>query len=173
MLLCLLMSLTCRGKSASKHSGFGGDGGWDKDPTKLNNNYYKELLDFAQFELEFENNAEFFPFPNQFYWEEEIDEGAADGTFMLHADMALAFDMKGFLDSKNGNVTCAIVPRRGKITCPTSVLRPQSQEYANDNKKWITDFRSAYLKLVTAGCGAGKCAKVPWRVDFWLARDHM
>jgi hypothetical protein len=136
---------------------------------KLTNNYYTELLNFSQFELDFEENADFPPFPDQFYWEEEVPEGEPDGSFMLHADMALAFDMEGYFDAKNGNVTCTLLPQQGKTTCPSSPLLPHVQEYASNNLKWVQDFREAYLKMVTTGCEAGTCTPIPHFMDLWLS----
>jgi hypothetical protein len=157
---CLLCNSHNSGKAASKNSGFGGDGGWDANPDVLNNGYYNELIDISQFGLDFEENTAFPPFPNQFYWEEEVPEGAPDGTFMLHADMALAFDMEGFLDSETGNVACTLVQTEGRPVCPVSPLLPQAVEYANDNDQWVADFKAAYLKMVSTGCGDGACDPV-------------
>jgi hypothetical protein len=102
-----------------------------------------------------EDNARFPPFPNQFFWKEDGDSDS--GIFMLQADMALAFDMEGFLDPSNGNVTCRLVQTKGFAVCPTSSLRSRAEFYRKNNDAWIRDFEVAYLKIVNRGCGNGVC----------------
>lgn len=151
-----------RGVANSENSGFDGPGGWGPGQDQLNNNYYTELLDNGQvsanFELEFQDNTEFPPFPNQFFWQEN-DRG---NTFMFNADMALAVDMAGFLDPVTGNVNCTLRPvTTGKPTCPASSLLGIAQEYAQGNAVWVRDYRDAFVKMINTGCGNGICITVP------------
>jgi hypothetical protein len=122
-------------------------------------------LDYSQFVLEYEDNTNFAPFPNQYYWEQEVAEDGPAGTFMLHADMAIAFDMEGYVDPDNGQVNCTMVPNSssgsdngtGLDPCPVSPLLAYAQAYADDNDQWMLDFRQAYLKMVGTGCRDGAC----------------
>jgi hypothetical protein len=124
----------------------------------LDNNYYQQLLNFDQWTLIFEENPAPSPFPNQFYWEEEIAEDS--GIFMLHADMALAFDMVNHLEPSNGAVNCTLVPTAGQDVCPASPLRAQAELYRIDNDLWLQAFKAAFLKMVNTGCGNGVCKAV-------------
>jgi hypothetical protein len=126
----------------------------------LDNNYYKQLLNFDQWTLILEDNPAPSPFPDQFYWEEEIAEDS--GIFMLHADMSLAFDMVNHLEPSNGAVNCTLVPTAGQDVCPESSMRAQAQLYADDNNVFMQDFEAAFLKMVNIGCdGVNICTAVP------------
>jgi hypothetical protein len=131
--------------------------GWDNDQNVLDNNYYHQLLNFPQWTLILEDNPAPSPFPNQFYWEVEVDGNLDSGVFMLHADMALAFDMVHHLEPSNGAVNCTLVPTTGQDVCPTSPLRAQAELYRNDNDLWVQAFESAFLKMINIGCGNGVC----------------
>lgn len=157
--LTCAFSLICRGKATPENSGFDGEGGWDGSAHVLDNHYYSKLLDYSQFVLEYEDNTNFAPFPNQYYWEQEVAEGGPAGTFMLHADMAIAFDMEGYVDPDNGQVNCTMVSssKNGQDPCPVSPLLSYAQAYAEDNDQWMLDFRNAYLKMVGIGCRDGAC----------------
>jgi hypothetical protein len=144
------------GGATSANSGFTGEQGWDNDPDLLTNSYYKELLKFDQFSLTLEENAQFPPFPDQWYWEEEETPGVS-GVFMLQADMALAFDMEGYLNPANGNVNCTIVPLEGQTLCPMSPLRARAEFYRDNNLLWVQAFEAAFIKMINTGCGNGVC----------------
>jgi hypothetical protein len=126
----------------------------------LDNNYYHQLLNFAQWTLIFEDNPDNSPFPDQFYWEEEIAEDS--GIFMLHADMALAFDMVNHLEPSNGAVNCTLFPTTGQEECPPSRLRARAELYRDNNLLWVQSFKTAFLKIVNNGCdGVSVCTVVP------------
>jgi hypothetical protein len=128
----------------------------------LDNNYYKQLLNFNQWTLILEDNPAPSPFPDQFYWEEEIAGVPDSGIFMLHADMSLAFDMVNHLEPSNGAVNCTLVPTAGQDVCPESSMRAQTQLYADDNDVFMQDFEAAFLKMVNIGCdGVNVCTAVP------------
>lgn len=143
------------GFADSANSGFSGGVGWDNIPDRLENEYYKELLSFDQLNLHFDDNTAFPPFPNQFYW---VD--GQSGIFMLHADMALAFDMQGYLNPTNGAVNCTLVPVAGQKQCPPSPLRGRAKLYAHQNARWVKDFEAVLVKMVNTGCGNGVCKPI-------------
>jgi hypothetical protein len=117
----------------------------------LTSAYYDEILKFDKFELVQQRANQ------QYMWQEK---GRADKIFMLQADMALAFDMEGYLNPANGNVACTLVKRPGQTLCPTSPLRARVQLYRNNNLRWVRDFEAAFLKMVNTGCGNGACVAV-------------
>lgn len=79
---------------------------------------------------------------------------------MLNADMALAFDMEGYLDPTSGAVTCVLASNgMGKTVCPSSLLRARAQLYSNENLVWVKDFESVFLKVANAGCGKKVCKR--------------
>jgi Peroxidase len=158
-----------RGRAVSQNSGFTGEQGWDKQPDLLTNDYYKQLLTTKQWTLILEDNAPSSPFPDQFYWEEEI--GGDSGIFMLHADMSLAFDMEGHMNPVNGNVTCRLEKTKGFAVCPTSALRSQAELYRKSNDLWVRDFEAAFVKMVNTGCGNGVCQSLSLGPTSSLAKD--
>jgi hypothetical protein len=150
-----------RGVADSDNSGFNGPGGWGPGRNQLNNNYYTELLDNGRvnvdFALELQDNSNNPPFPNQFMWKLN---GRRGGTFMFHADMALAIDMQGHLvDTTSGAINCTLVSGTA-TTCPPSPLLSIAVEYANNNNVWVNDFHDAFVKMVHSGCGNGVCQAV-------------
>jgi hypothetical protein len=76
----------------------------------LTSRYFKEVLQFDQFELVFQTAN------NQYMWQAR---GGGDKIFMLQADMALVFDLEKHLNPSNGNMNCSLkVKRRGQTQCP-------------------------------------------------------
>lgn len=142
------------GFAASANSGFSGGVGWDNLPDRLENEYYNELLKFDQLDLHFDDNTAFPPFPNQFYW---VDRES--GIFMLNADMALMFDMQGYINPTNGAVNCTLVPVVGQKQCPSSYLRDTVRFYSGRNNQWVRSFEIIFLKMVNNGCG-GFCRHI-------------
>lgn len=98
------------------------------------------------FSLELQNNRAHPAFPNQFLW--RADQRP---QFMLNADMALAVNLKGKVDPVTGRVSCAL------NVCPSSPTLHLALEYAANNAKWVHDFRDAFLKMTSHGCGGGTC----------------
>jgi hypothetical protein len=157
--LSFFLLTTFSGGATSANSGFTGEQGWDHDPDLLDNDYYKQLLNFKQYTLIMEDNKHFPPFPDQFYWEEEVVPGVS-GVFMLQADMALAFDMEGYLNPANGDVNCTLVPTDGQTVCPASPLRARAELYRDNNLLWVEAFEAAFIKMINTGCGNSVCSAV-------------
>ena len=73
---------------------------------------------------------------------------------MLNVDMSLAFDLgNGLVDPVTGQVGCTL------STCPESALLGLAVEYAQNNSKWVEDFRGAFTKMTNVGC-AGVCTQL-------------
>jgi hypothetical protein len=82
------------------------------------------------------------------------------GVFMLQADMALAFDMEGYLNPSNGDVNCTLVQRENQTICPASPLRARAEMYRDNNLLWVQSFEAAFVKMINTGCGNGVCSAV-------------
>jgi len=67
---------------------------------------------------------------------------------MLNIDMALAFDLDGFITPSNGAVSCNL------NTCPRSPLMDYAIEFANSNQVWLSAFRDAFTQMTSVGCGS-------------------
>jgi hypothetical protein len=135
-----------------QNSGFDGNAGWGPDQNTLDNNFYTTLLRngrVAAFVPELQNNAA--PFTNKFLWRENGRPG-----FMLNADLALAVDTSGHLDSTNGAVACSLPSQPNAVNpvCPNSPLLATANRYAANNAAWVADFRDAFTKMVNSGCNA-------------------
>lgn len=71
---------------------------------------------------------------------------------MLNVDMALVVDFgNSLLDPVTGQVTCTL-----NVDCPESSLKSFAIAYAEDNVKWVQDFRNVFTKMTSIGC-AGVC----------------
>ena len=71
---------------------------------------------------------------------------------MLNADMSLVVDLgNGLVDPVTGQVSCTLT-----TNCPESSLKSLTIGYAQDNAKWVQDFRNAFTKMTSVGC-AGVC----------------
>jgi hypothetical protein len=82
------------------------------------------------------------------------------GVFMLQADMALAFDMEGYLNPSNGDVNCTLVQRENQTMCPASPLLARAELYRDNNLLWVQSFEAAFVKMINTGCGNGVCKAV-------------
>jgi len=131
------------------NSGFDGIGGWVPNEERLDNQFYRELLqnDVADPEWQQEEqNNEGLVFTNQFLWRKN-----GRRLFMLNTDMALAINTAGFITDV-GQVTCN--------PCPPSTMLETTRLYHDNDAQWRTDFRDAFIKMTNTGCNADTCTLV-------------
>ena len=170
---CLTLIFLFSGRATQTNSGFNGEH-WTVTPLELTNFYYQAMLmrdpvqprpDYA---LTFQKNQPTFPFPDQFFWTRRVPCSGCGVDFLLNADIALGVDLKGFIDPKNGNVTCALNgsgnPTK-KPTCPVaSKTLSIASQFAVNSPQWMTMFRQSLLQMsnvgyrITTGCGQTICA---------------
>jgi hypothetical protein len=144
------------GRSFAANSGFDNAVGWDNHPQFLENGYYNSMLSSDRF-VQVLKPAVPPDFPAQVFWEARPEDG---GHFMFNADMALAFDMTDFTSSTvPGGVSCDLKADSSNV-CPSSSLLPQAQLYADNNGRFVRDFRAVFLKMISTGCGNGVCTAI-------------
>ena len=59
--------------------------------------------------------------------------------------MALVVDLVGAIDSTSGQVSCNL--EGAGVVCPQSSLLSQTVAYANNNRLWLQDYHSAFIKM--------------------------
>lgn len=72
---------------------------------------------------------------------------------MLKADMALAVDFAGKIDSGTGSVSCAL---SGNDACDPSNLAEIAAGFADNDNQWRSEFRDAFKAMTNIGC-TGEC----------------
>ncbi len=142
------------GDLVDRNSGFDCNG-WVRNENRLDNDYYQQILGNQntvdpQWQPELQNNQQFPDFPNQFLWER-------NNICMLNADLALAVNFQGEIDSTTGAVSCNLA---GNNACPQSSLLSQTVQYANSNQLWLEDYRDAFIKMTNNGCENGACTSL-------------
>lgn len=151
---------TCfSGRAVPQNSGFRGQDGWVPNRNRLDNQFYRVLLQNGQadpsFEQEFQVNNNN-PFPNQFMWREQGDD-----EFMLNADMALAIDLDGLIVDGTGEALCRLEGQNGnEPLCPPSELLQIAQEFAGSNDAWLAAFHDAFITMTNTGCDSSTCTAV-------------
>jgi len=139
------------GVAVQENSGFTGEDGWVTRPERLDNQFYRALIQFGEvspyfISLEVDNSAIDY-YPNQYLWR----QGSAQ-QFMLNADMAIVSDFEGSIDPVSGAVSCG-----RPSNCPKSPTFSIAEEYANNNSLWVNEFHDAFLKMTRTGCDSTKC----------------
>jgi len=152
--------------------GFGNIGkedGWvfEADAYKLDNRYYKMLLD-KEWEFELVHNEG--KIPNRYQWYHE-QEGKDERPIMTNTDMGLLLDLSGHLytdeEGNEGAVSCAAddshhedeggdylrrrteEDKKPKTSCPVSEETKEFlEEYALDNEGWLIDCEKVIEKML-------------------------
>ena len=150
------------GKAFRDHSGYRGAGGWHKDPTALNRGYYASL-NLTTWNLTFVNNSDIPNMHDKYQWTAKNSNTSLPPFFMLNSDMAVLYDMDGYLNSTSGFVGCQI-PRAN----PTSPVCPYAKQtydsfvrYKFNDTTFLYDFRDVFNKMLTRGYNTSSGCPLP------------
>eukprot|EP01084_Bolivina_argentea_P041708 76980_1 len=145
-----IMGLHTLGMTNSQHSQFP-TSAWVSDQEKLNNQFYKDLMDQNQPWAQTSNSN------NLFAWTRIAGSAYSFQTFiMLNSDMCLRYDIdNSIVNSNSGEVSCTI------HNCPpNSVTGSITSTYARYNQIWLTDVAHAFDKLIHTGYSDNELTKI-------------
>lgn len=156
------------GFASRSNSGYDGAGGWHRDPTALNNGYYAALK-ITPWNFTFVNNSDIPSITDKYQWNLNQKNASLPPNFMLNSDMALVYDMEGYLNASTGFVSCRLDCPSCTPTIPSPPLCPLANqtngfvvEYKLNVTKFVYDFRDAFNKMLTKGYNlSDKCPVAP------------
>lgn len=122
------------GGAHSDKSGFHGQ--WDETINSFDNGFYKSLTNPSLSWRPITNRKR-----TRFQWRGQ-DRHGIERSFMLNSDMCLYMDIK---PDTRGATSCISVKECGL----SQVTHDMVEEYAGKETKWLTDFGSAYTKLIS------------------------